>query len=117
MELTGKELATRAAEYALEKKAADVKLLDLRDISDVADFFLICSGNSDVQVRAIADHIEMELKKKHATRVLGVEGLPSANWVLLDYVDVIIHIFLPEKRNFYGLELLWGDAAVTEFED
>ena len=106
----------RAAELALERKADDVVVLDLRGISSATDYFVIASGRSDVQVKAIADHVVDELKKEKV-RPEHVEGLRGARWVLLDYVDFVVHVFHPEARFFYQLENLWGDAPRWEARD
>jgi ribosome-associated protein len=103
----------RAAELAHERKALDVVVLDLRGISSATDYFVIVSGRSDVQVKAIADHVVEELKKDQV-RPEHVEGLRGARWVLLDYVDFVVHVFHPEARAFYQLEALWGDAPRWE---
>jgi len=107
---------TRAAELALERKAHDVMALDLRGIATVTDYFLVASGNSDIQVKAIADHILEELRKE-GIRPNHVEGLQGGRWVLLDFVDWVVHVFHPSAREFYQLERLWGDAPVQTFED
>lgn len=99
----------RAAEHAANRKARDLLLLDLRRLSSATDFFLIASGTSDLHVRAIAEHIMEELKKV-GVRPDHVEGLRGGHWVLLDYIDFVIHIFHPAAREFYQLERLWGDA-------
>lgn len=100
----------RAAELAGEIKARDVVGLDLRGISSATDFFLIATGRSDVQVRAIAEHVVEELKKE-GVRPLHVEGLQGGRWVLVDYIDFVVHVFHPQARDFYQLENLWGDAS------
>ena len=94
---------------AVEKKAQDPVLLELKGISSIADYFLLCSGRSDRQVQAIAQGIEQALKKK-GIRPLGQEGTAGGRWILLDYVDVVVHIFLDPVRKFYDLEGLWMDA-------
>jgi ribosome-associated protein len=99
----------RAVDFALELKAHDVTVLDLRGISTATDFFVIASGNSDVQVKAIADHVVEELKKED-TRAAHVEGVRGGRWALLDYIDFVVHVFHPQARAFYQLENLWGDA-------
>lgn len=109
-------LAVRIAECALERKAEHVVALDLRGISSATDFFVLASGGSDVHVRAIAEHVVDALKKEDV-RPGHVEGLQSAQWVLLDYIDVVVHVFQRGARDFYQLETLWGDAAVRHFED
>lgn len=104
------------ARLALDKKAEDVKILDLRSLTSIADYFVLCTGAADTHVRAIADHIAEELEGKEL-RAWHVEGRERAQWVLLDYVDFVVHIFQPETRQFYGLERLWGDAAMVEIPD
>ena len=105
----------RAAELALDRKAQDVTLLDLRNLSSATDFFLIATGRSDTHVSAIADHVIDELKKE-GVRPVGVEGLRGGRWVLVDYVDFVVHIFHPAAREFYQLERLWGDAPLQVLE-
>ena len=105
----------RAAALALERKAADVVALDLRGISSATDFFVIASGTSDVQVRSIADHVVDELKKDDV-RPTHVEGLSGGNWVLIDFVDLVVHVFHRQVREFYQLETLWGDAPLRRYD-
>ena len=109
-------LARRLANLTLEKKASNVKIFDLRRITNVADFFVVCSAESDVQVKAISNHL-IETMSGDDTKPWHVEGLQQRQWVLLDFVDVVVHIFLPEVRDFYGLERLWGDAEIEEIVD
>ena len=107
--------ARRAAQILLDSKANDVVLLDLRPVSDMADFFIVASGTSDTHVRASAGHVVEALKKEGMT-VNSIEGMETGRWVLLDYVDFVVHVFHPTLRSFYQLERLWGDApsvAVT----
>ena len=99
----------RAVELAHERKAHDVVVLDLRGISSATDYFLLASGTSDVQVKAVAEHITDELKKE-SVRPEHVEGIQTGRWVLLDYIDFVVHVFHPQAREFYQLENLWGDA-------
>jgi len=96
-------------------KAKDITILDLREISEVTDYFMICTVESVRQLRALWHRIRMDLKKA-GTLPLGEEGLDSDRWILVDYNDVIIHIFLGEFREFYDLELLWGDAPRVAWE-
>jgi ribosome-associated protein len=105
---------TRAAELALGRKAIDVVALDLRGISSATDFFLLATGNSDIQVRAIAEHV-LEGMKEEGDRPLHVEGMDRGRWVLMDYVDMVVHVFHPSAREFYQLEHLWGDAPRKDF--
>lgn len=109
------DLARRIVELALSKKGADIRLLDLRGLSSVTDIFVICHGESDVQVRAIAGAV-LDGLKADGHRVWHKEGMEFCRWVLLDYVDVVVHVFLKETREFYGLERLWGDAKIEMFE-
>lgn len=102
-----------AAEAVEAKKAADPIALDLRDLGGAADYFLICSGNSDVQVKAIADAVEDKLRE-HGARPWHVEGLQGRRWVLLDYVDLVVHVFHHQTREYYLLERLWGDARKVD---
>ena len=114
---TARTLAEHAIEGALSRKASDVVLLDLRDVSGVADYFVICSGKTDVQMKAIAEAVQMEIRDETGERAWRREGVGSGSWTVLDYVDVVVHIFEPEKREFYDLERLWGDAPREEFAD
>lgn len=102
-------LAQRAAALCIDAKATDVVLLDVHGVSDMADCFLIASGTSDAHVRGIADRLTEGLRKE-GQRVHHVEGLPQGRWVLLDFVDIVVHLFHPTLREYYQLERLWGDA-------
>jgi ribosome-associated protein len=100
-----------------EKKAEDIIRLDLRDVKGaVTDFFVICTGNSDTQVQAISDSVQDFTRKQIEERVWNSEGYKTGQWILLDYVNVVAHVFLRENRAFYGLEDLWGDAPSKRFE-
>lgn len=103
-----------AVDAAEDKKAVNVVALNLKDISLVADYFVICSGNSDTQVQAIATEVRKQAEK-NGTRVRGIEGMDTARWVLIDLGDVIVHIFHREEREYYNIERLWSDAKVVEF--
>ncbi|MEJ2721282.1 MAG: ribosome silencing factor [bacterium] len=111
-----KTIAKKLVNSALSKKAENVLLLDLRKITTMADFFVICSGGSDAQVKAIADAV-VEGAKKEKVTVYHVEGYESLRWVLIDFVDIVVHIFQPAVRDYYQLERLWGDAEIERFED
>jgi ribosome-associated protein len=97
-------------ELAEDRKALDIVQLDLRDLLGYTDYFVICSGRSDRQVKAIHDAVYEGMKARHGLLPGRVEGLPQAHWVLLDYLDVIVHVFTPETRAYYRLEQLWGEA-------
>ncbi|MFI5257586.1 MAG: ribosome silencing factor [Gemmatimonadales bacterium] len=104
------ELAQRAATILLDHKANDVVLLGLAGVSDMTDFFLIASGTSDTHVRALGRSVLEDLKKETGQMAHHVEGLEQGRWVLLDYVDFVVHVFHPTLRNFYQIERLWADA-------
>jgi ribosome-associated protein len=108
-------LARRAAAICLENKASDVVVLDLHGVTDMTDYFIVASGTSDTHVRSVAQHV-LETLQRQGVRAASVEGLTQGRWVLLDYVDFVVHVFHPSLRAFYQLERLWGDApslAVT----
>ncbi|MEP2771576.1 MAG: ribosome silencing factor [Fulvivirga sp.] len=101
-----------------EKKASDIVILDLRDVKNaIADFFVICSGNSDTQLDAIADSIDQQVSKELQQNPWHQEGKSTKEWMLMDYVDVVAHIFKKDKRQFYSLEELWGDAKIESVEN
>ena len=108
--LQGEELVGAIAGYAADKKAIDVVELDLRGVLGYTDYFLVCSGNTGRQAKAIHDGILEGLKREHEILPRRVEGSAQAGWILMDYLDVIVHIFTPETRDFYRLEQLWGEA-------
>jgi ribosome-associated protein len=110
------KLANKITDLIFNKKGYDVKILDLRELVSFADYFVICSADSDIQVKAIADEIEKSLTDE-GVKFWHKEGYRALQWVLLDYVDVIVHIFKKESRDFYNLERLWGDAPTTDVED
>ncbi len=114
--MESKKLAEKIAELILKKKGEDIKILDLRKLTSVTDFFVICSSSSDVQNKAIADFL-VEETKKIGQKPWHNEGYSNLSWVLLDFVDVVVHIFLTESRKFYNLEGLWGDAEIKEIKD
>ena len=112
------DAATKArigARAALGKKAESLLVLDVQTVSTIADYFVICSGNSSTQLRSIANAVEESLETEGA-RVLHREGMPESGWLLLDYGDVVVHVFLPDTRDFYALERLWGDAPELPIE-
>lgn len=114
--MTSRTLAKNVAKFALSKKSSDVLLMDLRKVTAPADFFVLCSADSDTHVRAIADAV------RHGADEIGVrlwqsEGFSGLTWIILDYVDVVVHVFKKDVRSFYNLERLWGDAVITHVED
>jgi ribosome-associated protein len=114
--MTSRNLAKKIAALSFTRKASDVTLLDLRKVTDVADFFVICSADSDTQVKAIADAVmdglaDADIYPWHR------EGVSQKQWILLDFVDVVVHVFHKDVRTFYGLEKLWGDAKIETLKD
>jgi len=110
------QLAETIATQAADKKAIDVVELDVRGVVGYTDFFLVCSGNTSRQVKAIHDAIHQALKDEHGILPRRVEGQAEARWILMDYLDVVVHIFTPEARDFYRLEQLWGEVPARAME-
>ena len=110
MTMTPEAIALAIAEYATDRKAIDVVQLDLREMISYADYFVLATGRSDRQAKAIHDAIHIGMKDDHGMLPGRVEGVQQANWILMDYFDVIVHVFTPETREFYRLEQLWGEA-------
>jgi len=114
-------LSTYLSEIAVhgiqEKKGNDIVRLDLRKLnSSVSDYFVVCNADSSTQVKAIADSVEEEIFKATQTNPWRKEGFETAEWIILDYFDIVVHIFKTEKRDFYGIEDLWGDAQATSYQ-
>ena len=107
-----RDLARFAVEAMQSKKAVDITVIDVRDVSGVTDYFVICTGESDMQVRAIAEAVREQVKEQAGERPWKREGMQHNQWVVLDYVNVVVHVFDRERRSFYDLERLWGDAPV-----
>ncbi|MEA2246585.1 MAG: ribosome-associated protein [Solirubrobacteraceae bacterium] len=116
MTLSPDRLAATIAAHAADKKAVDIVALDLRGVAGYTDFFVIASGNTDRQTKAIHDAVHLGLKNHHGLLPRRVEGLGEARWVLMDYLDVVVHVFTPETRDFYRLESLWGDVPRIDFD-
>jgi ribosome-associated protein len=111
------QLVSEIARYAADKKALDVVELDLRGVLGYTDYFLVCSGNTGRQAKAIQDGILEGLKREHELTPRRVEGTGEGGWILLDYLDVVVHIFTPQAREFYRLEQLWGEAPARAAGD
>ena len=108
--LKGLQLAQTCARYADDKKAGDIVILDVRGLSPITDYFVICTATSHPHLRAVRDEVATELKLKHHTPPRVIDGQFESHWLLLDFTDVMVHIFTEEKREFYSLEDLWNDA-------
>ncbi|MDE2731398.1 MAG: ribosome silencing factor [Bacteroidota bacterium] len=109
-------LADEAIAAAVEKKAQGIVLIDMREVSGMADYFVVCTGDSDVQIKAIVEAVETRVRDRFRERPWHVEGADHRQWVLMDYVDLVVHIFTPERRSFYDLERLWGDAPCESID-
>ena len=115
---TNDEISDLIVDSIQDIKGKNIVKLDLRELDDSpADYFIICEGESTTQISSIADNVIQRLKKEAEMRPLHVEGKQQANWVLVDYFDIIVHVFYPETRRFYEIEDLWGDAHVTEYQN
>ena len=114
--MTARILAKRIAELMISKKAIDIVILDLKKLTSATDYFVICSADSDTQVKAIADSVQNGMESL-GERVWHQEGYHALRWIVLDYVDVVVHVFHKEERSFYNLDRLWGDAKRTEVQD
>ncbi len=112
MSLSPQAITNIAVQAAKDKKASNITVLDIREVTVIADYFIICSGFSSTQVRAIVENVQ-DILKEAGMLALRREGFREANWVLLDYGDVIVHVFQDAERQFYNLERLWGDAPVV----
>ena len=110
--LSPEQLARAIAAYAEDRKASDVVALEVGAMVGYTDWFVVCSGNTDRQTKAIHDAVHLGLKRDHGLLPRRVEGLPEARWILMDYLDVVLHVFTPQAREFYRLEQLWGEAPV-----
>jgi ribosome-associated protein len=114
--LTSLEQARLIAGLAQEKLAEDIVILDLRPVCTYTDFFVLCTGRNPRQTAAILDEVRGRLKREHGLLPRSVEGAAQGNWVLADYLDVVLHVFTPETRGYYGLEELWGDMPSVELD-
>jgi ribosome-associated protein len=110
------KIIDRIVELIFSKKGYDVKILDLRTLTSITDYFIICTGDSDTQVKAIADEVDKQMRDE-GVRSWHTEGYRSLSWVLIDFVDIVVHVFKKESREYYNLEKLWGDAPVVIAED
>ena len=111
--VSSSKLAVNIAKFALDKKAENVVSINVKNLTNITDEFVICSSDTNIQVKAIADSI----RKNTDYKPVRIEGYEHLNWVLLDYIDVIVHVFKTSERNYYNIEKLWGDAPIREFID
>jgi ribosome-associated protein len=111
------ELAGHVIEAIKAKKAKDIVLIDMRKVSEIADYFVICTGDSDLQIKAVVDGIEEHVREATGEKPWRSEGYDARQWVLIDYVDVVVHVFDQERRTYYNLERLWADAPIERIVD
>ncbi|MDP6034259.1 MAG: ribosome silencing factor [Candidatus Marinimicrobia bacterium] len=111
--ITSGDLASQIAQIALNMKGDQILSIDVKKLTSITDYFIICSAETDIQVKAIADSVRRNTDHKP----IRVEGYEQLNWILLDYIDVIVHIFRTTERNYYQIEKLWADAPTTEYSD
>lgn len=114
--MTTEETVHNIAQLAWDKKGQDIVIMDLRQLTNVTDFFILVSGESELHIKALYEHIENELKKNQV-KAWHREGIQQLSWVLLDYIDIVVHIFRPESREYYSLEKLWADAKIIRFQE
>lgn len=115
--MSPQDVLAEICRYADDRKAVDLVELDMRGVLGYTDWFVICSGNTERQTKAIHDAIHEGLKREHGVLPRRVEGVQSADWILMDYLDVVVHIFTPATREFYRLERLWGEAPVHRAQE
>ncbi len=116
-ELKSSKVVDVITEALLSKKANDITVLDVSELTTLAEYFVICHGNSDVQIKALADVVEEEVRKQCDEKAWRKEGGTGRSWVILDFVNIVVHVMSEEKRNYYGIERLWNDAKVTHIKD
>jgi ribosome-associated protein len=111
------EMVKIITEALLSRKGKDITLLDVSELTTLTDYFVVCHGTSDVQIKALADAVEEDMLKKSGEKAWKKEGLQGRSWVILDFVNIVVHIMSKEKRDFYGIERMWNDAKVTHIEN
>ncbi|MDR9416153.1 MAG: ribosome silencing factor [Gracilimonas sp.] len=112
-----KQMVDIITEALLSRKGKEITVLDVSDLTTLTDFFVVCHGTSDVQIKALADLVEEEMREQIGEKAWKKEGLEGRSWVILDFVNVVVHILSKEKRDFYGIERMWNDAEITYIED
>ena len=110
-------LITSITDALLEKKAKNIVLLDVSQLTTLTDYFVVCHGTSDTQIKALADNVEEQTRIKVGEKPWKKEGMDSRRWIILDFINIVVHIFNEEKREYYGIERMWNDAVRTEIED
>lgn len=111
------EMVEVITEALLSRKGKDITVLDVSELTTLTEYFVVCHGNSDVQIKALADVVEEDMREKLDERAWKKEGLQGRSWVILDFVNIVVHVMSKEKRDFYGIERMWNDAKVTHIKD
>lgn len=111
------EMVEIITEALLSRKGKDITLLDVSELTTLTDYFVVCHGTSDVQIKALADAVEEDMREKSGEKAWKKEGLQGRSWVILDFVNIVVHILSKEKRDFYGIEHMWNDAKITHIEN
>jgi len=111
------EMVEIITEALLSRKGKDITLLDVSELTTLTDYFVVCHGTSDVQIKALADAVEEDMREKTGEKAWKKEGLQGRSWVILDFVNIVVHILSKEKRDFYGIERMWNDAKITHIEN
>lgn len=111
------KLINAITEGLMQIKAKNIVLLDVRELTTLTDYFIVCHGSSDTQIRALANSVTEKVKEELGENVWKQEGMDARRWIILDYVNVVVHIFNEEKREYYGIERMWNDAVITEIND
>lgn len=111
------EMVEIITEALLSRKGKDITLLDVSELTTLTDYFVVCHGTSDVQIKALADAVEEDMLQKIGEKPWKKEGLQGRSWVILDFVNIVVHIMSKEKRDFYGIERMWNDAKITHIQD
>ncbi|MBD3617606.1 MAG: ribosome silencing factor [Gracilimonas sp.] len=112
-----REMVEIITEALLSRKGKEITVLDVSELTTLTDYFVVCHGTSDVQIKALADAVEEDLQKKMGEKAWKKEGLQGRSWVILDFVNIVVHVMSKEKRDFYGIERMWNDADVTYIKD
>lgn len=116
-DLNSKEVVEVITEALLSRKGKDITIMDVSDLTTLTDFFVICHGTSDVQVKALADAVEDDVREKTGEKAWKKEGISARSWIILDFVNIVVHIMSKEKREYYDLERMWNDAKITNIEN
>lgn len=116
-DLNPQEIVEVITEALLSRKGKDITIMDVSELTTLTDFFIICHGTSDVQIKALSDAVEDDVRDKTGEKAWKKEGLTGRSWIILDFVNIVVHVMSKEKREYYGIERMWNDAKITKIED